>query len=113
MMQRPLLAVFGALALVIARCNIAGAGDSLRLDLHTLVDASQRHPDLVLVHRTNDPIVPYAQAKRLDAALRAAGVTSQLETLQDIGHGDGLTAADLLHIRTLSADFLDKHLKPK
>ena len=58
-------------------------------------------------------VVPYEQAKRLDAALREAGVESKLETLEGKGHGDGLTSDDVVRLLVLSADFLDQHLKSK
>ena len=64
-------------------------------------------------HGTKDSLVPYDQAKRLDAALREAGVESHLETLEGKGHGVGLTADDVTRMLSTSADFFDKHLKPK
>jgi acetyl esterase/lipase len=70
-------------------------------------------PPVLTFHGTKDALVPYDQAKRLDAALRDAGVESQLETLEGKGHGVGLTAEDVVRMVNVSTDFLDKHLKPK
>jgi acetyl esterase/lipase len=70
-------------------------------------------PPVLSMYGTKDTVVPYDQATRLDAALRKAGVESKLETLKGIGHGEGLTALNLLRILQESADFLDSHMKSK
>ncbi|MFA5315562.1 MAG: alpha/beta hydrolase [Candidatus Omnitrophota bacterium] len=51
-------------------------------------------PPVLTVHGTQDPIVPYDQAVRLDAALRKAGVPDYFVTIRGGGHGDFGTAAD-------------------
>lgn len=51
-------------------------------------------PPVLTVHGTQDPIVPYDQAVRLDAALRKAGVPSYFVTIRGGGHGDFGAAAD-------------------
>ena len=56
-------------------------------------------------HGTNDTLVPYAQAKEIDAALAEAGVESHLIEMTGAGHG--FDSSDLnLRIKL----FLDKHL---
>lgn len=51
-------------------------------------------PPVLTVHGTQDPIVPYDQAVRFDAALRKAGVPSYFVTIRGGGHGDFGTVAD-------------------
>jgi acetyl esterase/lipase len=51
-------------------------------------------PPVLTVHGTADRTVPYDQGVRIDAALRKAGVTSYLVTVEGGGHGDFGTAAD-------------------
>lgn len=43
-------------------------------------------PPVLLVHGRADTVVPPEQSVRFDAALRAAGVTSRLIVLDDVGH---------------------------
>jgi acetyl esterase/lipase len=45
-------------------------------------------PPVLTVHGDADPIVPYDQAVRLDAALRKLGIPSYVVTVQGAGHGD-------------------------
>jgi len=55
---------------------------------------SPNDPPVLTVHGTLDRMVPYDQALRLDAALRAAGVPSYLVRVEGAGHGDFGSAAD-------------------
>jgi acetyl esterase/lipase len=55
---------------------------------------SPNDPPVLTVHGTLDRMVPYDQAVRLDAALRAAGVPSYLVRVEGGGHGDFGSAAD-------------------
>ena len=55
---------------------------------------SPNDPPVLTLHGTADRTVPYDQAVRLDAALRAAGVPSYLVTIEGAGHGDFPPAAD-------------------
>lgn len=68
--------------------------------------ASAGDPPVLTVHGTDDRTVPFDQAVRLDAALRAAGVPHVLVRVEGAGHGDFGTAAD---DRVLA--FLDRHLR--
>lgn len=62
-------------------------------------------PPVLTAHGTADRTVPYSQAVRLDAALRQAGVPSELITIQDAGHGELPPVVD-----DRTAAFLAKHL---
>lgn len=67
--------------------------------------ASAGDAPVLTVHGSADRLVPYDQALRLDAALRAAGVPSYLVRVEGGGHGDfGDAASDRV------AAFLAKHL---
>ncbi|MBL9132479.1 MAG: alpha/beta hydrolase fold domain-containing protein [Verrucomicrobiaceae bacterium] len=57
-------------------------------------------------HGTKDPLVPYAQAVELDAALKKAGVESLLIEMTNGGHGFRSAELD-----TRIEKFLDKHLR--
>lgn len=57
-------------------------------------------------HGTKDPLVPYAQALELDAALKKAGIESLLITMTNGGHG--FRSPDL---DQRVEQFLDKHLR--
>ena len=63
-------------------------------------------PPVLIVHGTNDRIVPYDQALRLDAALRKAKVTSYLIPVLGAGHSNFGIAAD----NRVKA-FFDKYLR--
>ncbi|MBN2022603.1 MAG: alpha/beta hydrolase [Pirellulales bacterium] len=54
-----------------------------------VVWASQGDPPFLLVHGTEDPLVPIAQAEKLHAALKAAGVDATLFEVEGAGHGLG------------------------
>jgi acetyl esterase/lipase len=62
-------------------------------------------PPVLTVHGTEDAVVPYDQAVRLDVALRKAGVRSTLVRMEGAAHG-GFGAAAELHV----AGFLARHL---
>ena len=63
-------------------------------------------PPVLTVHGTDDRIVPYDQAVRLDAALKKAGVPAYFVTIDGGGHGDfGPAGNDRLR------DFFDKYLR--
>ena len=66
------------------------------------------HPFLI-VHGTNDPLVPYNQSKVLEAALRKAGVSVTLQTITAGEHG-GFRSPELDRRTRL---FFEKHLLGK
>lgn len=60
----------------------------------------------LILHGTDDRIVPYDQSVQFDAALRAAGVESELISVEGGGHG-GFDSPDTeAHVHA----FLDRHL---
>ncbi len=65
----------------------------------------------LIMHGDKDPLVPLAQSKILDEALKAAKVESTLVVVEGAGHGGpGFgTPENLQKIQ----DFFDAHLKPK
>jgi acetyl esterase/lipase len=66
---------------------------------------SPNDPPVLTVHGTADRVVPYAQAERLDRALRELGVPSYLVTVHGGGHG-GFGRAALERVEA----FFAKHL---
>lgn len=63
-------------------------------------------PPFLLIHGTEDPLVPYDQSERFLAALEEEGVEAMLLQVQGGGHG-GFRSAELDRRIRL---FLDKHL---
>jgi acetyl esterase/lipase len=57
-------------------------------------------------HGTKDPLVPFAQAEEINAALTKAGVESHLTAMVDAGHG---FSSNTLNLRI--KQFLDNHLR--
>jgi acetyl esterase/lipase len=65
----------------------------------------------LIMHGDKDNVVPLAQSRILDDALKAAKVESTLVVIEGDGHGGpGFGTPENLH---KIVDFLDKHLKPK
>jgi acetyl esterase/lipase len=65
----------------------------------------------LILHGDKDNIVPLAQSRILDEALKAAGVESTLVVVKGDGHG-GPGFGSPENVQKI-VDFLDKHLKPK
>jgi phospholipase/carboxylesterase len=62
-------------------------------------------PPVLLVHGTDDPMVPYSSMAEADTALKAAGVSVETLTCPGIGHsidGDGLQAGGRFLLKALS-----------
>ena len=68
------------------------------------VDAAD--PPFLIIHGTEDPLVPYTQSVLLNDKLRAAGVETSLLTVEGGGHG-GFRNRE---INDTIKRFLDKHL---
>jgi dipeptidyl aminopeptidase/acylaminoacyl peptidase len=68
-------------------------------------------PPVLTIHGTSDAIVPYDQAKRLDAALRAHGAFSRLDSFDGVGHGGTWVPQDFDRFEAATLPFLDEHLK--
>ena len=98
---------------IAAVVNFAGVADLRALDGRKAHDwraspvayATLGDPPVLTVHGTEDAVVPYDQAVRLDVALRKAGVRSTLVRMEGAGHGE-LAAAAQVHV----AGFLARHL---
>jgi acetyl esterase/lipase len=65
-------------------------------------------PPVLTVHGDADPVVPYAHATRLHAALQQAGATSELVTVPKGGHGNFPRPEQLRAVAAMRA-FLVKH----
>ena len=63
---------------------------------------------MLTIHGDADPIVPYAQAVRLHAALDDAGVSNELHTVSGGSHG-GFDRAQTLKIYERIQQFLGRH----
>jgi len=68
----------------------------------------------LIVHGDNDPLVPLSQSEILHAALKKAGVATELVVFPKAGHGDGPFRAAVMKDdhRKVMLDFFGKHLKP-
>jgi len=64
-------------------------------------------PPIFTAHGDADPVVPFAQAKRLHEALDRAGVPNRLFPLRRGGHGD-FDGAEVLNVNRAVRDFLVK-----
>jgi acetyl esterase/lipase len=62
---------------------------------------------MLLVHGTEDPLVPFPQSVKLDEALDEAGVESILITVDGGGHGKGFPHS----LNDTVRKFLDQHLR--
>jgi acetyl esterase/lipase len=70
-------------------------------------------PPFLLVHGTNDGLVPVSHARRMAAALRQAGVPASLLELPEVGHGFvGLAASRDPTVRCTVDAFLVRWLGP-
>lgn len=68
--------------------------------------SSDDEPSLI-VHGTEDPLVPYPQSEKLEEMLEKAGVPTVLLTVEGAGHGQGFGPAVTEAVRT----FFDHHLR--
>ena len=71
---------------------------------------SKTSAPFLIIHGDKDNLVPVAQSKMLDDALKAAGVESTLIVVEGAGHGNGIGTPE--QMKQIEA-FFDKHLKPK
>lgn len=70
---------------------------------------SEDDPSFLMIHGTDDPLVPYNQSELLDAALKKVKVESQL--IPVVGGGHGVSGSQEPQARMRA--FLDKHLLSK
>ncbi len=64
-------------------------------------------PAIFSIHGDADTLVPHAHSKRLHEALDKAGLSNELMTISDGGHG-GFSPADSLRISSAIRAFLTK-----
>ena len=70
---------------------------------------SKDDPAFLIMHGDRDPLVPLAQSRMLDAALKAVGVESTLYVVEGCGHGgQGFDKPEAVQ---MIRDFFVKHLK--
>jgi acetyl esterase/lipase len=65
-------------------------------------------PPIMTIHGDADPVVPYQQSVRLQAAMRQAGATSELVTIPDGKHG-GFPPAEQLRAVAAVRGFFEQH----
>lgn len=68
---------------------------------------SKDDPPFLNIHGDADPVVPYHQSEKLHEALKQAGVSSTLITVEGGGHGQGFPP----EISEIVAQFLRHHLR--
>ena len=76
-----------------------------------ITHVSADDPPFLILHGTDDAVVPPNQSERLDAALLAVGAKSTLLRLPDTGHAGG-GGFDRPETHAAVAAFFDRHLKP-
>lgn len=79
-----------------------------RVNPITYVDKDD--PPFLIIHGSRDPTVPLNQSQLLDNALRAAGVSTQLQVIEGARHGGPEFAAP--DVKRRQRDFLVDALKP-
>jgi acetyl esterase/lipase len=72
-----------------------------------LTHAGKDDAPMLLVHGTEDPLVPFPQSQKIDQALDEAGVESILITVDGGGHGKGFPQ----DLDQVVRQFLDRHLR--
>ncbi len=70
---------------------------------------SKDDPPFMLIHGTNDPVVPFSQSEELRDALKKADVEAVLIPVEGAGHGRFMTP----EVSRRLTQFFDKHLRGK
>lgn len=71
---------------------------------------TENDPPFLIVHGDKDPLVPIDQSRRLEAALKTAGVDVHMHVIEGGGHGGkGFSSPETLAMVT---GFLDRNLRP-
>ena len=75
---------------------------------------SKNDPPMLILHGEKDRTVPYNQSELLYAAMQKAGLDVTLYKVVNAGHGFGNATQDnQASLFEMSAQFLEKHLKPQ
>jgi acetyl esterase/lipase len=98
--------------------NFLGAFPGDRPEIATLASpiahVTAGDPPFLLVHGTNDELVPVAQSRRMAAALRQVGTPASVLELRGTGHSFvGLAASDNDTVRCTVEAFLTRWLAPR
>ena len=74
---------------------------------------SAKAPPMLLVHGTDDAVVPIEQSQVFAEALQVAGVPVQFIPVEGAGHGPGYPGADIdiSEIQAAYVDWFDRHLQ--
>ena len=70
---------------------------------------TEKAPPFLILHGTDDALVPFSQSERLYSALTSRGCDATLVALAGAGHGDTRFVTD--EVRRLILDFFTRHLK--
>lgn len=73
-----------------------------------ITHVSADDPPFLIVHGSQDPVVPLEQSALLFEALKQAGVSAHFHTIEGAGHGNGFGSEA---VSTLVQTFFDAHLK--
>jgi carboxymethylenebutenolidase len=103
----------GYLALEVGATNpdVAAVVDYFGGMATVISDKLERMPPTLLLHGERDPIVPVAEARRLQRLFKQKNITFEIQVYPDQGHGFSGDAATDARQRTLR--FLDKYLAGK
>jgi dipeptidyl aminopeptidase/acylaminoacyl peptidase len=71
---------------------------------------SKGDPPFLIIHGTDDSVVPHAQSQALHSAANGNGVHSKLHLIRGAKHGFHLEPSQR-DLKPLVADFLDQHLE--
>jgi acetyl esterase/lipase len=84
---------------------------ALAVSADPITHITKDDPPFLVIHGTNDRLVPLAQSKLLHAALKTANVESELVVLDGAGHGGKEFGTDANRAKIVA--FFDRHLKKK
>jgi acetyl esterase/lipase len=96
---------------LVARSFFGGPMDAVHeiaREASPVTHVSADDPPFLVIHGSNDPVVPVAQSEEFVAALKKAGVEARLEVASGYGHG---IHAD--KYERMIVDFFDQHLAKK
>ena len=87
------------------------AKKALAMSADPITHITRDDPPFLIIHGTNDRLVPLSQSELLHAALKKANVETELVVLDGAGHGGKEFATEANRAKIVA--FFDKHLKKK
>jgi acetyl esterase/lipase len=84
---------------------------ALAVSADPITHITKDDPPFLVIHGTNDRLVPLTQSELLHAALKTANVESELVVLDGAGHGGKEFGTDANRAKIVA--FFDRHLKKK